>query len=374
MRKLVALLFLVACGGHVGQGPCEGATQDPTCAQVCDPVTNPCPLGFYCADDGTCNAQCSQDGMGCSDGQYCDGNGMCQASIDADCPNVTLNGTKTTPTVELLLDQSGSMTSAFGNSDRWDAMKAALIDSMNGIVHNEQHAVIFGATLYTWNDSGTCPQLTAVPRAIDNLQAITDLLNSNQPVAETPTGESIDLVVQDFINNPPPADSPPIIILATDGEPDTCAQPNPQNGQAVAIAAAQNAYAHGIRLYILGVSSEVGAPHLQDMANAGVGNDPTITGSNAPYYTANDPAQLSAALQQIVGGVLSCELQLDGTVDPANADQGVVVLDGQTLQEGTDWILVDGTTIRLLGGACDDLLASQNPVVSATFPCGVVVN
>jgi len=366
---------LVACGGKVGSGPCDGSTPDPACEQACSPGTDSCPPGFFCADDGTCNAECSPDGSGCPSDEYCDADGRCQPRIDADCPDVQLTGERTTPTVQLLIDQSGSMTSSFGATDRWSAMKQALIDTMNGVVTNTQSAVIFGASLYTYDAAtdATCPRITSVTRSLDNRAAIANLLDSNDPAADTPTGDSIDVVVDDFVANPPLAGSPPIIILATDGEPDTCEQPNPQEGQGEAVAAAQRAYANGIRLYILSVGSEVGAPHLQDMANAGIGNDPTQSGQQAPFFVANDPAQLSQQLQQLVGSTLSCELVLDGTVSATAAGQGHVVLDGEELQEGTDWELVNGTTIRLLGDACDRLLAATAPNVSATFPCGVVI-
>jgi hypothetical protein len=253
-------------------------------------------------------------------------------------------------------------------------MVEALIDPTNGVVTNNAAAVIFGASLYTSDNSGACPDISGVPRAANNLAAITALLEGADPISETPTGDSIDVIVAGFATNPPPTGSPPIIVLATDGEPDTCEQPNPQNGQAEAIAAAQRAYAAGIRLYILGVSNDVGAPHLQDMANAGVGNDPAVSGFQAPYFTANSPAELSAQLQSIIGGVISCELDLDGAIDPTHVGSGTVVLGGETLTFGDDWELVDADTIRLTGAACDDLLADPSQGVTATFPCGVVVD
>jgi hypothetical protein len=377
MRELQLLLastflagLLTACGGGGSSGPCEGSNPDPTCDLACG-SGNPCPFGFYCAEDGTCNAECTQDGSGCGGNEYCDPEGHCQALVDADCPNVTLGGSRTTPTVQLLLDQSGSMTAAFGSTDRWEAMKDALTGT-NGVVTTTQASVIFGASLYT-GTAGTCPQLTSVPRALDNHPAIDALLEGNDPASETPTGESIDVVVDDFIANPPPADSTPIIILATDGEPDTCAVPNPQNGQPEAVAAATRSFNQGIRLYILSVGNDVGAPHLQDMANAGIGNDPQVTGVDAEYFVADNPAELAAALEQLVGGIISCELNLDGAIDPAAAASGVVVLNGMTLVFGVDWEIVDADTIRLIGAACDTLLNSSTPEVSATFPCGVVV-
>jgi hypothetical protein len=367
LASITILVALAACGGRVGSGPCAGDSPDPVCDQACGADT-PCPPGFHCAEDGTCFAECVAWGAGCRDNEYCDGQGVCHPRIDADCPDVVLRGERTTPTVQLLLDQSGSMTQSFGNTDRWNAMKAALIDPANGVVSTTQGSVIFGASLYT-GTTQVCPRLTSVARSLNNRTSIANLLTNNSPASETPTGESIDAVVADFRANPPPADSTPIILLATDGEPDTCAVPNPQTGQPQAVAAARRAFEAGIRLYILSVGSDVGAPHLQDMANAGIG-----VSQGAPYYVANNPAELAQALQQLVGGVLSCELQLDGVIDPSAGPFGNVILNNRPLDYGVDWVIVDGNTIRLVGDACDELLSSSTPEVSASFPCGVVVN
>jgi hypothetical protein len=34
---------------------------------------------------------------------------------------------------------------------------------------------------------------------------------------------------------------------------------------------------------------------------------------------------------------------------------------------------VNGNVIRLVGGACDRLKMTPNPMVNATFPCGSVI-
>src|ERR1051325_2454284 len=149
---LLALLFAAAaCSSHHGNGPCSGANPDPACSQTCG-GDNPCPAGFFCADDGTCNAECTPDGTGCADNEHCSTDGHCDPNIDADCPDVTLNGTHTAPptppAVELVLDQSGSMTTAFGSSpSRYAAMRDALVGT-GGIVTQTHDPVVFGAPLY----------------------------------------------------------------------------------------------------------------------------------------------------------------------------------------------------------------------------------
>jgi nitric oxide reductase activation protein len=55
---------------------------------------------------------------------------------------------------------------------------------------------------------------------------------------------------------------PRYLVLITDGEPDTCSEPDPQNGQEQALQAAQEAHQRGIEMYVVGVSSDVGVSHL----------------------------------------------------------------------------------------------------------------
>ncbi len=147
-----------------------------------------------------------------------------------------------------------------------------------------------------------------------------------------------------------------------------CGSNNDTSAQTV--QAAKAAYAAGIRLYIIGIAG-VADQFLQDMANAGTGVQ--AGQPNAPYYTSNSPAQMTSAFQQIIGGVLSCDLTITGTVDTTQASSGTVTLNGMPLQYGTDWTLVNGNTIELLGQACTTFKSSTNPTVDASFSCGSVI-
>jgi hypothetical protein len=260
---------------------------------------------------------------------------------------------------------------------RWEAVVSALVDD-GGVVPTLQNSVIFGATLYSSNDGnegGSCPILTTVDPALANFDPINDLLRNNDPIDETPTGESIQQVILDFANIPvdPERPKPRVIVLCTDGEPDTCAQPNPQEGQPEAIAAAQAAFTAGIRTYILSVGNEVGEQHQRDMANAGVGL-PIGGAEQAPFYTANDPAELVAKFDEIVRGIRTCTFELDGNVNLDEASTGEVRLNGTLLTYGADWQMIDEDTLELLGDACDTFLDTDVVVLEAEFPCGVIVD
>jgi hypothetical protein len=295
------------------------------------------------------------------------GGGGGGATVDANCPSVSFMATQVIPSIQLLIDRSGSMGIELPNTNtsRYQAMRDALVGT-NGVVGQLQAKAHFGASLYS-SDS-PCPRLyNTGARTLNNFTQVKQLIESQSPNGNTPTPGAIDQTVALFAANPAPMGSPPIIVLATDGLPNSCGGQDSQNESVVA---AKNAYTAGIRTLVLGIAG-VNDSFLQAMANAGQGvqqNQP-----NAKFYTANSPAELQMAFQQIIGGVVSCELTINGTVDPDQAKGGSVTLNGTQLMYGTDWELVNGTTIRLLGQACETLKSSTNPQVEASFPCGSII-
>lgn len=393
-------MLATACGTKKtpGESLCVAMVPPPAaCSTTCDPALgspNACPGGFHCTADGKCDISCTQTGNECGTGFMCTAAGSCISDgvdagviIDAPaCPAVHLTAKKVVPTVALLLDQSGSMTQTYpdpknpNDPRRWDALRKALIDPTNGVVKKLQGSVAFGATLYSGPDAGGCPVLTPnvqKPRVINNFATIDQLLKA-EPAQNTPTAPSIDALIADFAAHPPAQGSPPIIVLATDGLPDTCEDRNPTKGaaqdaaNATSVAAAQRAYAAGIRLFFLFIGGEDAGTHPKQMANAGAGKDP-VTGDEVPFIATN-PAALTAAFNTIIGGVVSCELKLSGSVSAADAPNGIVKLNGTTLVYNTDWTLdPDGLTLRLVGGACTTLKAAANPTVDAEFPCGTII-
>jgi hypothetical protein len=286
--------------------------------------------------------------------------------------------------VVLVVDQSGSMTADFGSGNRWDVLRDSLMSEPDGLVPSLQSLVRFGLALYSAEQPdddepvpGMCPLITWVEPAVDNFSAIQDEYGGAPVIDETPTGESLDAVIDLVTNIPDPTDDPTIFILATDGEPDTCAQPNPQEGQPQSLAAARRAFDLGIRTYIISVGrGTVSAAHLQDMANAGLGRgagDP-----DAEYWEAGDDAGLRDALLSIIGGELSCVVELNGRiqdVEEACGPESSVVLGGTPLTCGVEngWRVVDETHIELMGDACDQLQSGPGILLEATFACGVIL-
>lgn len=284
-----------------------------------------------------------------------------------ECARVDFMATSVVPSIQLVIDGSGSMANYLPGTTttRYQAMRDALVGS-TGVVQQLQSKVYFGASLYT-SDS-PCPRMyTTQARMMNNFGQVQQLIDSRAPNGNTPTPDAINAAVAGFAATPAPMGSPPIIVLATDGLPNSC---NGGDTQAESVTAAANAYVANIRTFVLGIDG-VNDTFLQNVANAGQGVQ--AGQPNAKFYTANSPQALKDAFEQIIGGVASCELNINGTVDPELAKGGTVTLNGTTLTYGQDWEVVNSTTIRLVGQACEDLKSSPNSQVQASFPCGAVI-
>jgi hypothetical protein len=275
---------------------------------------------------------------------------------------------ETIPTVQLLIDRSGTMDRDFGSVSRWQAVYRTLMDE-EGLVSGLQDRMRFGLTTYTADAGTPCPLLHTVEPALGNLAAMDDLLGALDPLDETPTAPAIDAMRVQLTALDVPG--PKAIVLATDGEPDTCAVPDPDGlpeARAAAVAAAQAAHGAGIDVYVISVGDEIAASHLQDLANAGAGL-PLGGAERAPYYQALDASDLVAAFDAVIGGTRTCMVELEGMIDPTIAAGGTVTLDGAALVFGVDWRLVDPDTMEILGDACDLVLAGGDHQIDAEFTC-----
>jgi hypothetical protein len=279
------------------------------------------------------------------------------------------------PTVMLLIDFSGSMHERFGETRRWRAVKRALLAPQTGVIERLRSRVRFGAALYDsddGNENPPCPRLRSLAPALDNQTAIGELF-ADEPSedGDTPTAEAIELVAASWPR--PDPRSPQVLVLATDGEPDTCADPLDRErlARGRAESAVANAHAAGIRTFVLSVGAGVSRTHLRRMANAGQGQplDEPID----RFYVASDPAELEAALTSILEGARHCTLPLEGRADVARAASATVRLNGAPLQHGTDWRLLDDQTLELVGGACQAFRSDHQVELVAEFTCGAIV-
>ncbi len=297
------------------------------------------------------------------------------------CESVSLTIDELRPSVTLLVDQSYSMVVGYptrrSDQSRWSIVRQALLDPSQGVVPALQSSIQFGVSFYTsYNGSsgGACPALSEVPAATNNYDAIRKLYDVTSPADDTPTGAAIEQVVTRLESTPHLG--PQVLLLVTDGDPDTCAQPDPQNGQQEALDAARRAHASGIDFYVLGVSSDISGDKLQQLANAGQGKPLDAKWGEAPnaaqpYQASSSAAELTQQLQQILERVPLCEVQLEREVDRSELESGSVTLDGTLLQlDGAHgYRMKDARHLQIVGDACQ-ALKSAGRRLSVRISCG----
>jgi hypothetical protein len=394
--------LVTSCGGGGEQSlvsACETPTLTGECGQPCgNDGDEECGSGLYCGSDNACTADCVSGDTRCGEGKTCSSTGHCVDDTDVDldagnggggnggpgCIQDEVVFEKQIPNVVLLVDQSYSMVQDFDmGDDRWTVLRRALVNQNSGVVATLESEVRFGLTLYSndsENEDAECPGLTQVPIDIDNYTAINEAYQDADPIDDTPTAEAVAAVAADLADYDQPG--PKVIVLATDGEPDTCENPDANDEGATmeefqaarqgVLDAVEAAFDDGIYTFVISVGNEVGEEHLHDVANLGQGFP--ADDDQDRFYLANSADDLDEAFDTIIGGVRSCVFALDGEVEEGEEDSGEITLDGDELEyEGEDgWRLNAPNELEILGAACETIKTGDH-AVGIEFPCGSYV-
>jgi von Willebrand factor type A domain len=306
-----------------------------------------------------------------------------------ECNRAELTFASRTPTAYILVDRSSSMF----DRGLWAPLKSGVL----AIVKQLQADVRFGFASYTGQAGGSCPDLTQVPIARRNYDAIARVYDGVQPPSykgETPTSLALGEVAAKLAADP--ETGPKYILLVTDGEPDMCDDGNLTCARDAVVASAQAAFQDGVGTFILSLGGSVDQKHLEDVANAGSGQavrdrDSAVkyqcqgglasygaSAGDAPYFEPDvaDQAALVATLSSVVARTRSCVFDLTGQVeiDLANAELGDVRIDGARLPFGANGFRMNNPSqLEFLGSACERLRAPQQVDVSIDFPCEAVL-
>ncbi|MCP4677040.1 MAG: hypothetical protein GY854_16305 [Deltaproteobacteria bacterium] len=124
-------------------------------------------------------------------------------------------------------------------------------------------------------------------------------------------------------------------------------------------------------LFALGMLAGCGDGASGDDADAGAGVGPGSP--DAPYYRAVDQQALGAAFQQIIGGVPSCVLELEGSVVPGMEAQCAVEVGGESVpyDDPDGWQLNSPSEMELVGDACESIQDGMKNIRVAC-PCDAV--
>lgn len=337
------------------------------------------------------------------------------------CQELSVVPTPQVPIVTILVDTSSSMWQTVPPT--WPLLYDALMNEEDGVVPALASSVRFGFASFKGltsdgvheEDDVACAEMPTVEPAYDNAAAIDAVYapidwTGSEGTWETPTAHAIARTTAALADLTLDPAGPKFILLLTDGNPNTCQVLNPQCGQDRAVKAAQDAYAAGVGLFVMGVgdvvtnpnagcptSARCGVQHLQDMANAGVGapvQPPPATfvyeqcnqGELLATYTADAPDvgtpfavdtrnqdakdELISTLTGLLANVISCTVEMDARVtgDPA---LGTVSVGGTPVAYGgaDGWSLDMATlyNVTLQGSACETFKAGAT--LDIQFPC-----
>jgi hypothetical protein len=368
--------------------PCEVAFGE-ACNANCK-VDGDCHPGLHCASE-RCTADCFANHE-CPTDYSCSAAGRCikadgifldpamtdptDPTLPPECIEGQVEFKAVIPQVWLLLDRSGSMSGTLsGTTTRWVALGNVLfgdpaLPDDRGVVGAFADRMAFGAVFFT-DSSGCVLQLESVGLAANNYRHIRERYNKLAPSGGTPTAESIAATVAVAATSDLTG-GPKLLVLATDGVPGGCA---PSTGvpdtQKVENEVTQ-AFLKDIKTFAISISTGTDSAHMQRVANLGVGLAANATPA-APLYTATNQDDLKSAFSTILTALpRSCVFSLNGTVEAENADQGTIVLNGQTLtyKDPNGWILKQPDEVELTGTACTQLQEGDDDL-KINFPCAV---
>jgi hypothetical protein len=286
------------------------------------------------------------------------------------------------------------MNAAFGTGTRWTVLRDTLLGPM-GVIPTLASVVNFGATIY--GTSTECPTLTEVQPALSNLAQISATFPAMEPGVGTPTGEALQSVLDrlpDYNAMLDTGESAPIVILATDGEPNGClgmaaatcdwlgdlanciaATATAPANYDTTLAAVRSAQAKKIPVWVVSLADGLNTiPDLHRTANIGAGL-PEDASPGATIFAPQNGMELTNTISSLISQATSCDVTLAGTLDVKRACEGSVQMNANALRcdDSNGWRAVDATHIELLGTACEMFKSNPTIVLDARFPCDVVL-
>ncbi len=298
------------------------------------------------------------------------------------------------PEVMIVLDRSGSMSTALGTTTRWSAVG----DAVKQVVSALQGNIAWGLSLFPTDDS--CGTSTNVDVAVGtgNAATIGMKIDSYTPGGSTPTADAVKAAAADMAARTTP--NPKYLLLSTDGEPNcspltfTCGcilgklntttmqccigpiclgpcSPIPAGDDvAAAELAVKDAAAQGIHTFVVGVAAD-STDHAALETLAVAGGEARST--SPKYFPAGSQADLVSAVNTIAGEIVSCSFALAST-PPGDLSLVDVNLNGNlvprdaTHANGWDFG-ANNMSIVFFGAACTNLQAQSSTQVQAVYRC-----
>lgn len=296
------------------------------------------------------------------------------------------------PDVLIIQDKSGSMANddndqgcgrtGCGANSKWSQLTTAL----SNVITATDMTVNWGLKYFSDNNVCDASNAPVVPVGPMNGTKVVNSIMGTQPGGNTPTRDAITYGTSYMAGV---TDSnPKFLLLATDGLPNcpsgcasmtgsasqSCTMTDNPNEDMAAEAAVLMAAMQGFNTFVIGIGNVSSA--VNTLNQLAINGGEAQTGAATSYYAATDEASLEAALNNIVGKVASCTVQLQG-VPAGQTNVAVSVNDSsgkatQVPQSSTDgWSYVDNTdmAIQLNGSYCDGIKNGTYTNIKFYYAC-----
>jgi hypothetical protein len=299
------------------------------------------------------------------------------ATCGAQTQNIGVMNLGDPPDMLVVLDRSGSMNSPPATfpptfTTKWASMKT----SLTSVVTAKQQQIKFGLLEFPSDDNCAATAAPKVNIGLGSGPGVTNYFSNRSPNGNTPAHIGLASALT-YFNSLPVNPAGRYVLFATDGLPNCLGGVPETASDAQTVAAVTALFNAGIKTYVLGFGQFAGM--------AGVLNDAAVAGGKAKpgatkYYEATNAAELSAAFQQIAGGVIvpSCSFQLQTT--PPDPNNVTVTINGVSVprspSHATGWdYSPNAMTITFFGAYCDQIKAGTMTNVSFAYGCpGPVVD
>ncbi|MDH5673284.1 MAG: VWA domain-containing protein [Myxococcales bacterium] len=264
----------------------------------------------------------------------------------------------------VVFDNSGSMSSLWGDLPRWQAAGNALRDAVSSLSeYVNVGAIIFPTDTNCAVEGLDSPLQIRFVKGSAFISAWDRFMGTNVPNGGTPLGGG--LIVADAALQESTLPGQTSVVVITDGAPNCDVAP--------LSTLPPQWLAQGVRTHVVGLpGSESAITVLDDLASAG---------GTGQHLTPDDPRSLRRQLanivsETVVSALSSCVIALDPP--PPNLDDVHVVVTeagvrtdaARDLGSGGGWtIAADGTEIELFGAFCDRGLAGEYDRISIEFGC-----